>query len=330
MTGNMKVQYYHGTPARDGKGSVGGGPNNVSLTTAAAISNPFSPHAKGAKLPDSDASRSVPIQVKQVFYRTSDVNGRMSFEIIPSLKECLLASTADTGSVATMAALSAGSSVTDYSAIEAGVDKYRIVSMGVRIYSLASPTDQSGTITFITLSETIAGADIDYSGSMYEAIERYPVAQSNIHWISKPVGNEWLNYREIDSDSMPYETLFVSARGLTISAQNMAVEVVFNVECQTKISSISSLMATPAADHKPNALAAGSNVHNQRSGSYNGSTTSLTSRLWGLAKGALADLAADAIPYVGKAVGRLITSGGSRKNRRKQLANQQQLMLTNG
>jgi hypothetical protein len=142
----------------------------------------------------------------------------------------------------------------DYTALAGQFEKYRIVSWGVKVYSTLAPTNQSGFFTVMT--NPLFADGMDAASCFYEEVRTFPVTESSVQWISKPVGNSYLDYASIASAGS-WDECCVFASGLPASTSGcIQLEVYFNLECQVQLGAITSTIATPAADSKPHLLAA--------------------------------------------------------------------------
>jgi len=306
--GRQPAKYTFSEPTRNMRASTGDGIKRAkkAVDTVHGLANPFSDSARGSKLPDADSSRSVAVTIRDSFNFSNITAANSTTNAIclnPSLAEAWNSPTAIGGTNITFGTMQP---INDYTAVAAAFGKYRIVSWGVRIYSIQAPTEQSGNMKFMTLPFAIEAGTFAYGGSFFEEVNFTGVANGDVHWISKPIGNQYLDYVDIDS-THSWNSLVVYIDGCPEDTVNVfRAEVFYNLECQVKLSSVSASLATKADDHNPTLLAAASNVHNRRDHIHKGSTSSLGTKLWGLAKNCLADLASSAVPYVGGAIGNIL------------------------
>jgi len=251
-TNRNAIRYSGGKPTRNGKASVGFAMSQGDMEEVHSITNPFCASARGAKLPDSDSTRSVPVSIVARHSATSDANGKLVIRVKPSLAEAFSDATTITGEVVTE--LAAATPVHDNTALAAQFDSYRIVSFGVKVYSTLVPTAQSGYFTVLTNPRF--GNGINAASAFYEETTSYPTTEQTVQWISKPVGNAYLDYVDIAEDHS-WDHFLVFGSGLPLSTSAcLIVEVFFNLECQVKLSGISAAISSPAAPHKPHILAA--------------------------------------------------------------------------
>lgn len=279
------------------------------LQQVTAMANPFSAAARGSKVPDSDSSRSIAVTVRDRFTLTSDAGGHVGCEVRPTITNMFrLSATAASTEITTWGSLV---SAVDKAAIDGSFSQYRIVSWGIRVIPVNAVMEQKGSMRVITSPAAAAPAPFVTSGGLHEDIQTFPNYGSDVHWISKPKGNAHLDYVDITA-TCSWDRVIVHIVNQEPSKAVAEVEVIMNIECQVDLNSIVASAATPAADHKPHVLTAANKVHTRRPTVHNGSTQSLGSKLWGFAKNALVDVASSAIPYVGGAVRRLLTSATPR------------------
>jgi hypothetical protein len=235
------------------------------------------------------------------FEIVTDAQGDAAFTVQPSLNSVFASATTVTGT--TVTTWSGTSNMKDFTAFNASADQYRIVSMGVRIYSVLAPTDQSGYCRVMTAPESFPnGTNLD--GGLWDAVETYPVSELDCHVVMKPQGNEWKQYVGATAPAS-YNYLAAIVKGAAASKTAFIVEIVIHTEFLVNIGNITASIATPGAPSNPQALAAASRVHASHKGIHNTSTPSLGSTLLGFTKNALLDVAASAIPFIGNSVANL-------------------------
>lgn len=236
-----------------------------------SLSDPFCPSARGSKLPDTDTSKSVAVTTIQRLSLASDANGKLMANIRPSLQDASRTATTITGEVGTTWA--ACSQVADYSALDAAFSEYRIVSWGVKIFSVLAPLEQSGYFKMITIpftsSSTAAIDGINTGGSLFEEIRIFPTTDTTVQWISKPYGNEFKSYYGL-TNSTDWDNLIIAAHAMPASKTCFIAEIYYNIECQVTIGSVTAALATPAADYKPHVSAAVGRVVRHMAGTKTG------------------------------------------------------------
>lgn len=279
--GRIKANLTYADTQGDGRNSVGGvGKLDSHASYAHALINPFSADSRGVKLPDDDSTRSVPITLKYTENINVTAGGYVGFQVRPTLADPVKkAATFLSTEISTWQTATANP---DYAAIAAQFSEYRIVSWGVRVTPLVAPTDQSGFYRLITSPESPASALFHTTGGFYEEVEDFPTANSDVYWVSKPKGSTYKQYIPI-ADSADWEYLVMFGAGWKASANGaVRIEVVFNIECQMKIGSISGSLATPAADHHPLVLTAVDHSRNKIKNAHKGQ--SFFSKMTSMAK----------------------------------------------
>jgi hypothetical protein len=258
-----KIQYTTGKPSRSNRGTLSFANNIGDEMQIRSLSNPFSPLARGSKIPDSDSTRSVAISLVNRYTRSSDANGNLAVKFAPNLAAHTATATTITGNVVTT--FGAATATVDNTAVAAQFKDYRIVSWGVKIYSTLAPTSQSGFFTVITNPTLDDG--MDASSSFFEETKTYPVTETSTQWISKPIGNSYRDYVAIAS-GQSWDEVVIYASGLPVSTAGcLQFEVYLNLECQVQLGAITSAIATDAADHRPHILTAVGHVAKSLAGS---------------------------------------------------------------
>jgi hypothetical protein len=264
-TGPKKIQYTTGRPTQNVRSSVGFASSQSDIKHVHAITNPFSDEARGSKIPDDDSSKSIPMTLWDI-HTFSATGTNFACGIQPALRNNIY--TALTIVSSTVTAWNPGQDITDYSALSSAIHQFRIVSWGVRVFSTLAPTDQSGYFRIITLPESNFGSALNYGSTFFEEVKAYPLSDTTVHWISKPIGTAWKEYKDV-SATMDWDRVLVVANGLPSGASGaITVEVVYNIEVQPNIGSITGSLATPALEHKPHVLTAAANTLAKHAGSH--------------------------------------------------------------
>jgi len=292
-----KIQYTRGAPTRNNKGALGFANIEQDAAQVHSLANPFCQEARGSKLPDSDSSKSVAISLVTRKHISTDTNGLTAIRIKPSLAETYSVASTITGSVITT--LASATAIADNTALAAQFGDYRIVSWGVKIFSTVAPTDQSGHFSMITNPSFTNGADT--ASSFFEETLAFPTTETTVQWISKPVGNSYLDYQDITSECS-WDHLLIYGSGLPASTTAVfSIEVFFNLECQVKLGAISAAIATPAADHKPHILTAVGHVAKKLAGSK--LAQEAKQGVFGWIKNALGTVAKAGLSFIGQRYG---------------------------
>jgi len=259
----VAVNYTKGNPTRDHRGFLGYAHSDSDIKHVCALSDPFCDSARGAKIPDDDTTKSFAVQVKDIQGLNSDANGRGAISVRPFTSSTWLTSNVMTATQVT--SWNAAFGIADATAINTAADSFRIVSWGIRVYSQLAPTNQSGQFRVITTPET-PGAPFLYNTSFFEETKVYPVTEQSVHWISKPIGVGWKEYIALANEAS-WERVTIVADGLPVSTSSaLVVELVFNLELQPNLGSITGAIANEAAPHKPHVLAAAGEVLSKHGG----------------------------------------------------------------
>lgn len=306
-----KVDYTYAAP-----GNIRSTVGSVSASSLAnkveGLSNPWSQHARGSKIPDDDSSPSVPITMSYPKTFKTDANGYCAVVVIPCLNGLFKGATGTGGAIdGANQTVTTWNTSTDkmanYTEFAAAFHRFRIVSYGLRVYSTLAPTDQAGSYKIITLPET-PGNGWSWAGGMFEDTVSLPLSEKNIHWIAKPIGVDYKGY------SQPADTLFwnrcaIIVEGANGTADAVTVEIVLNLEATINIGSITSTMATPAEDHSPHVMAATSRVRTKYGKAH--AHSNLMNDIKNFTLDSLRHVAVQSIPYVGQFINGMI---GRKKN----------------
>jgi len=237
-----------------------------------AISNPFSEQAVGAKLPDENSTKSVAVTIRDTFTMATDANGRADCAVGPNVALATYTHAATSGS-AGVNTWAAGQTLTDVAAYQAAFDKFRIVGWGLKVTNLEPPTTQSGYFRIITCPESpTSTAPFVTNGGLHEDIKIFPGSEMDIHWISKSQGAEFKDYVPWTGATVPsWDHCHIRYEGGPASkAAAVLVQVVYHLECQIELGSVSATMATAAAPHKPHVMTAAANTLAKHGGAHAG------------------------------------------------------------
>lgn len=261
----VQVRQKRGRATKNQRNTIQYGAHSATdVKHVCALADPFSDCAKGAKLPDSDNTPSIAMQIRDHTTIGSDASGRGGCVVRPNPSAAFTAAASLSGSE--VLTWSADAGLTDYTAIAAGSSKYRLVSWGVRVFSELAPTNQSGAIRFITTPNNNTGGAFTYASSFFEEVKMFPTSTDPVYWTSKQVGNKYLEYIDL-TDRADWEQLTLVAYGLPASTANcFVVEVVYNFEIQPSLGQLTGSLATPAADHKPHVMQAAGTLLKKHAG----------------------------------------------------------------
>lgn len=270
-------------------------------TAVVGLVNPFSPEAVGAKVPDDDSTPAFTAQIRAFRTIQSDANGNIAASAAPQpMRYNGRSLEVDPSGVVT--------AVTDYQNPDQGAylaqtDTYRIVSWGVRVYSILPGLTAQGSVRLITLDTQLL-VGLDTRSNLFPEIHPEPVSGLDAYWTSRPTGVDWKAYSQnVGFASWTY--LLVQGAGLPASSDCLVMEYVYNVEIIPKFGSVGSTLATPAAPSNPAQLQAASHVHSRKKGAHT-SRPSLFRQIADFARDALVDVAASYVPIIGTAAKRAI------------------------
>jgi hypothetical protein len=231
----------------------------------------------------------------------TNANGDAAFIVAPNIQNLFYLGTAIAGTNVTT--WGAAASAKDWTAFSPMADQARIVSMGVRVYSTLSPTEQSGYCRIVTSPE-LPSPGVNIDGGLWEAVQTYPMSELDAHVVLRPQGVEWKVYHPITSN-LDYNCVAAIVKGSAASKTALIVEITINLECLVNIGQLAGGLATPGKPSDPHALSAASRVHARHKGIHNGSTQSVGTKLLGFVKDAALDVAATAIPYFGNSIAKM-------------------------
>lgn len=298
-SGKKSANLRYSVPTKHTRGGLTAGKKIVAHQSekVCALTNPFCPAARGTKIPDDDSAPSIPASFYSTFEVVTDANGDAAFSVGPSLNNHFRVASSVTGTTPTWGAYS---QIKDWGSVVNAFDQVRIVSMGVRVYSVAAPTSQSGYCRIITTPESLSSG-VNLDGGLWDSVETYPVSELDAHVILKPQGVEWKVYAPLAND-LNYNYVNGIIKGGPASATAFIVETVMHLECLVNVGSVVGSLSTPGRDSDTHLLAAASRVHGSHKGTHNGSTESVGAKIMSFAKNALLDVAASAIPFIGNSV----------------------------
>lgn len=307
--GRRRVNNTMGVPSSNPRSGLTSQALGGHHKTVVGLTNPFSEAAKGARIPDDDSARSFTAQIKQYHTMTTDSNGE-GFTYWQPQADRWNGKSFDVSS-GVLWGTPTDLENPDYLAYTNSTEALRIVSWGVRIVSILPGLTSQGTVRLVTMNEPPVAAQA-VNGNLYEDIKLLPITDLEAHWVSKPVGVDWKAYQPTAIRGK-WNSLGIYIDGAPISAAALTLEIVYNVEVIPQFGSITASVAKPGLPSNPQHLAAASRVHASHSGVH-GKRPSLMSTFSSLAMGALRDVAAQSIPFVGGAISRLIGKiGGQRQ-----------------
>jgi hypothetical protein len=266
-------------------------------TQCVGLINPFSSSAEGMKIPDDDSTPSFTAQVRTIHTLTTDANGNAAmFARARPLDYPGIGLTLDAARVVTVRTNIPNP---DSVAYLTHAEKYRVVSWGIRVYSVESVFAAKGTVRVTTMTDEVVVGN-DTSSLLFEDIYFSALSQSDIYWTSKPTGNTWKEYVSPTVEA-PWTQVMVSVEAGNASTDVLLVDFIYNLEVVPKFGSITASLASPAADHNPRVITAAANANNKKRHTHEKRETMFAS-LANLARNALVEVAGSVIPYVGRSI----------------------------
>ncbi len=229
-----------------------------------SLVDPFCSDAGSAKVPDIGAGRTMTEQVRFLYTAVSDASGGLYLAFVPKVDNILLTSAA--GVYSGTYSLSNSTSLV----VTAGT-QYRITSMGVKIMSLLSATQSSGTLaTGIGLAPP-SGSTTYTAPDYFNEWSVHPVGDATEwHVVSKPDSTESLDWNTVNTSDGTNETpiegwqaIFVQGSGLPVSTSSFLIEAVYNFEFKISPSSAMAKLCTAQPVYNPQLLVARNEAFNQ-------------------------------------------------------------------
>jgi len=155
---NPPPQALASTPRRRrrNRNANGGVPREL-VSRVCGIVDPFCDHAMGAKYPDDSSTRTLPYTMRTLAYLSTDANGDGGFILLPQYSYNPYTNMA-TGTLPNVTTW--GNFNTSGAPGIAGVDSYRIVSIGVKLRNIVAPLSSSGIVSLRTFPHT-SGANLE-------------------------------------------------------------------------------------------------------------------------------------------------------------------------
>lgn len=229
------------------------------------------------KLPDGNTKRSLPFSVRGFATVPTHAAGDRAFWFRPSLAALYNESAAITsGSVTTW---SSDKTVPDFTNLDTNFFEYRIVSFGVRVFGSANFDASKGAVTIATHSGDAPITGLDIENSNYLDIQRYPINNCDVTWVSKPQGAE--SYEFIDLANPCQRTgVVVIVTGAAASTTVAQIEYVVNIELVPKVELFVARLATPPRQISPGVLKAAEMTLAEKSAITDGGVDKTGSGFW--------------------------------------------------
>jgi hypothetical protein len=224
--------------------------------------DPFSPGAQHVKLHDGNNSRTIAYQSRSLFNIPADAGGESALSIMPVFNQFIRH--VDTANDAHLVngQISGGAAIVsintdDYSLVSTALDRYRVVSWGIRIYTIGAALNLAGQIrvNFGDEFTTVTNAQVNVFEEESYLIPVQPGMDVTIVPPNVGEANEIFlpvttNGSTIQADpALTYSHRVVNLYLSGITSSEIALEVVMNVEATPAFTSITRRMTTPAAPH---------------------------------------------------------------------------------
>lgn len=232
-----------------------------------ALTDPFCAHAEGARIPDENSAHSVAHTLRAVHMVSTDANGSAAFSVNPNVTFGFDLATTIVGTTVTV--WGGPSAWNGTSLFANNFEKMRIVSWGVKMIPVMAPANQSGFCYVNTLAHAVTSG-IDLAAGIAMEKEVFPIHGGGFAWVSRPMGHEWKEYRDVvmgsDHSYTKLACLVVGAPASTTNA--FAVEITVNLEAIPVYSAIAAGLATPGVPHRPHVLQTASHVQTKTKAAY--------------------------------------------------------------
>lgn len=262
-----------------------GGPSSSDLeehlNLVAGLTDPFCETARGARIPDQGASRTVTECVQFMIPIITDAagNGALAFQPNPKFP-VMLATSYDSGT----SAFTLGANFEEVTSNTASAPRGRIVTYGIRIISLLSATNASGQIILAKTSQVLPGGDLIVNPQHYSEFEPFPLEHGG-EWcaVAHPRGSEYSDWSDFKgtTSSAPFgedqlDCLVVMVLGSQNAQSVVSVELTMNTEFVVLDSSTMAQYARDQPVYSPQLQVAANHVQSNHSGLIKGAKAKLT------------------------------------------------------
>lgn len=235
------------------KGVAKRAPAHSALTnTICSLADPFCPGARGSRWPDGNGSKTVAVTFEGLYPIRTDANGNAGviLSAATGVQIALLASIDNSTGVPGSATYSNWEGYQDWNGQAA---EYRIVSAGVRMYSVASMMNSQGIMRCIEVpSESGNFSDVVLNSSIYSyaytELDEKPVKESGIlQGIITPGGPPSREFSEYESDSentRDWSNIMCVVTGAQASSTVAQMHYIVNVEIKFQGSHVMNRVAS--------------------------------------------------------------------------------------
>lgn len=172
--------------------------------------------------------------------------GKGCKQFTASLAGCSRLATGDTGG--TFDAWGSAEAMTGYSATD--FSSYRIVSWGVKFWTISSPTTTEGVIGVITTNGTTF-ADLDSESTLYPSHERMSAYDCIGEWHSKPEGVVSQSFVDITAAAEGWSGMscYFTSAAVVNGGTPIVGEIIYNVEFHAASDNLfAQAMSSPSPD----------------------------------------------------------------------------------
>jgi len=245
--------------------------------------DPFCPHANGAKYPDASSVRTLAFQIHQEAIMTTGPAGASGIVIVPTIEKNSIVGSNVTGSVMATTVMTA-----PVVPKLTGASKYRIVSAGFRLSSIAAPLTASGMVHIRSFQVEDGDSLNPMDGTTYTASKSVNVPLNRL--ADQIIVFQRTSQRReefyVPGDTNPTNSIndwvapgfcpvSVLLTGGPADAGSIHVEVIYNIEYLFEEGAALQLAATPAPRSHPVVTEAASFVSSLGSQVFADSTDAL-------------------------------------------------------
>jgi hypothetical protein len=236
--------------------------------------------AVGTKINDQNARPTTTYTARILYTITTDANGHAALQFSGRGQAMVVPASAITvgGGITSFGA---GVAPSGQASLESTFNAYRVVSSGFRLFCSANVTESKGVVCVASVVDNIAvgtpaGLNVNDTGFM--DYERFPLADMDATWISKPDGPEARKF--IDYTVYPSRTkALITFAGCTPTTTVAVLEGIVHWELESIPDTFSARLATHAEPMKPSRAANAQAVLAQAPGAMSGGTKQRTSSL---------------------------------------------------
>jgi hypothetical protein len=197
---------------------------------------------------DRDTLPSLTYQVRKFQHISTDANGQCTVLVTPRVTDMGRTAATYTGStVATWNAYFDAPNATD---LTTEFSRYRVVSAGVRVFSIVAPLSASGSVV-VQVSRNAAESP-DITSYAYEEVYHTPLKGADLVWVTKPA-EEFDHYRDITYGGayIHSSVAYISVYGGPATTPVIGLEWILNLELIPKADTYAAQLTTDAAPHVP-------------------------------------------------------------------------------